>query len=191
MKRICVYCGSCIGNSVVYQSAAREFGASLAKRGIGLVYGGGKVGLMGVTADATMKADGNVIGVIPLGLMEKELEHKGLTELRVVNSMHERKLMMTELSDAFVALPGGIGTADEIFEVFGWMLLEIHRKPCGLINIDGYYDGFVMQLNRMVEDGFLKSEHLSQFIIASSVDDYFKKLQTWKFMTVNKWQIEL
>src|SRR5512146_155412 len=139
-KRICVFCGSNTGTRLAYVEAAQRLGVILAERKLGLVYGGGKVGLMGKLADAVLGAGGEVIGVIPQKLMRKEIAHAGLTDLRVVNSMHERKAMMAELSDAFIAMPGGFGTFEEFCEMVTWAQLGVHRKPCGLLNIEGYYD---------------------------------------------------
>src|SRR5262249_19565137 len=148
MKSIGVFCGSSFGAKPEYTAAAREVGALLARRGIALVYGGGKVGLMGVVADAALAEGGRVIGVIPQLLMKKEVAHAGLTELRVVASMTERKLLMGELSDAFIALPGGIGTLDEFFEVWTWTQLGLQTKACGLLNVDGFFDPLIEFLDR-------------------------------------------
>jgi uncharacterized protein (TIGR00730 family) len=155
--RICVYTGSRHGSRPEYEAAARSFGTLLAKRGIGLVYGGGHLGLMGVVADAALAAGGEVVGVIPRKLVEWEVAHPGLTALHVVQSMHERKQMMADLSDAFVALPGGIGTMEELFEVWAWLHLGYHQKPCALLNVAGFYDPLITFLDGMVEEGFLKS----------------------------------
>ncbi len=155
--RICVYTGSRHGSRPEYEAAARSFGTLLAERGIGLVYGGGHLGLMGVVADAALAAGGEVIGVIPQKLVEWEVAHPGLTQLHVVHSMHERKQMMADLSDAFVALPGGIGTMEELFEVWAWLHLGYHQKPCALLNVAGFYDPLITFLDGMVDEGFLKS----------------------------------
>ena len=154
--RICGYTGSRHGSRPEYQTAARDFGTLLAERGIGLVYGGGHLGLMGVVADAALAAGGEVVGVIPRKLVEWEVAHTGLTELHVVTSMHERKQMMADLSDAFVALPGGIGTMEELFEVWAWLHLGYHDKPCALLNVAGFYDPLIAFLDGMVGEGFLK-----------------------------------
>jgi uncharacterized protein (TIGR00730 family) len=143
----------------VYREAALEVGRELARRGIGLVYGGASVGLMGALADAALEAGGEVIGVIPRALVEKEISHRGLSELCVVESMHERKALMAERADAFLALPGGFGTLEEIFEALAWRQLRIHRKPCGLLNVAGYYDGLLAMLDHAVAEGFLRSEN--------------------------------
>ena len=141
MKRLCVFAGSSAGTRREYQAAAVDLGRVLATRGIGLVYGGARVGLMGAVADAVLAGGGEVIGVIPRALVEKEVAHSGLTDLRIVTSMHERKALMADLSDAFIALPGGWGTLDEMFEILTWAQLGLHRKPCGLLNVQGYFDG--------------------------------------------------
>ena len=155
--RICVYTGSRPGSRPEYQAAARGFGKLLAERGIGLVYGGGHLGLMGVVADAALAAGGEVVGVIPQKLVEWEVAHGGLTELHVVHSMHERKQMMADLADAFVALTGGIGTMEELFEVWAWLHLGYHDKPCALLNVAGFYDPLIAFLDGMVVEGFLKT----------------------------------
>jgi hypothetical protein len=159
LRRIAVFCGASAGGAPVYQEAAREVGRSLGRRGIGLVYGGGHVGLMGVLADACLGAGGSVIGVIPQALADREVAHSGLTELRVVDSMHERKAMMAELCDAFMALPGGYGTWDELFEALTWSQLEIHLKTCGLLNVNGYYDPMIAMVDTAVAEGFIRQIH--------------------------------
>lgn len=158
MKRICVFCGSTFGAKEQYKKAAQELGQLMAKKNIGLVYGGGNVGLMGEIANAVLKADGSVIGVIPNFMVEKELAHRQLTELKVVNSMHERKALMAELSDGFIALSGGIGTFEELFEILTWRQLGIHNKPCGILNVANYYDKLIDFINYSVEEEFVKSE---------------------------------
>ena len=157
--RICVFCGSNPGVRPEYARAARDLGSLLARRGIGLVYGGGAVGLMGAVADAALEAGGAVVGVIPQTLVARELAHPGLTELRIVRTMHERKATMAELSTAFVTLPGGFGTLDETCEMLTWAQLGIHAKPCGLLNVAGYFDPLLAFLERAVEEGFLHAEH--------------------------------
>jgi hypothetical protein len=152
----------------VYREAALEVGRELARRGIGLVYGGASVGLMGALADAALEAGGEAIGVIPRALVEKEIAHRGLSELCVVESMHERKALMAERADAFLALPGGFGTLEEIFEALAWRQLRIHRKPCGLLNVEGYYDGLLAMLDHAVAEGFLRSENRG-LIVSDSV----------------------
>ena len=157
--RICVFCGSRPGNRPEYVEAARTLGALLAERRIGLIYGGGNVGLMGVVADAALKGGGEVIGVIPTALVHRELAHDHLTELRVVDSMHERKALMAELSDAVIALPGGFGTFEELFETVTWSQLGIHRKAFGVLNVAGFYDGLLALVQHAVDEGFIPPEH--------------------------------
>jgi uncharacterized protein (TIGR00730 family) len=155
-KRICIFCGSSAGEHSLYADAAQAVGGLLCRRGIELVYGGGNVGLMGVLADACLAKGGRVIGVIPQALVDREVAHLGLTQLRVVASMHERKAAMAELSDAFVALPGGYGTWEELFEMLTWTQLGIQRKPCGLLNVNGYYDPLLELADQAVSEGFLR-----------------------------------
>lgn len=164
MKSICVYCGSSPGASETYASGARDLAKIFAEQQISLVYGGGSVGLMGILADEVMRLGGHVTGVIPLALMNKELGHTQLSTLHVVKNMHERKAMMSELSDGFIALPGGIGTLEEIFEMFTWLQLGIHSKPLGLLNIDGFYDKLILFLEHVVKNKFLESQHLNLLI---------------------------
>jgi uncharacterized protein (TIGR00730 family) len=159
LRRICVFCGSNIGTVRAYQQAAQAVGRLLCQRGMELVYGGGNVGLMGTLADACLNNGGRVIGVIPQALADKELAHAGLTELRVVSSMHERKSIMADLSDAFLCLPGGYGTWDEFFEVLTWSQLGIQRKACGVLNVNGYYDPLLAMADKAVAEGFLRDVH--------------------------------
>lgn len=159
MERVCVYCGSSPGHDPAYRRAAREMGEELVARDLGLVFGGGSVGLMGTVADAVMDGGGEAIGVIPEALEAREVAHGGLTELAVVGSMHERKRRMVELSDGFVALPGGLGTLEELFEVLTWAQLGIHEKPCGVLNVAGFYDGLVSHLDGATEAGFVSPAH--------------------------------
>jgi uncharacterized protein (TIGR00730 family) len=162
---ICVFTGSRQGRRADYVDTARRIGRELVERGYGLVYGGGNVGLMTVVADAVLESQGHVTGVIPETLVEKEVVHRGLSELRIVQSMHERKAMMAELSDGFVALPGGIGTMEEFFEVLSWAQLGMHNKPCGLLNVCGYYQSLVQFLDYAVEQDFLKPKHRALLIV--------------------------
>lgn len=164
MKSLCVYCGSSIGASQSYTEAARLLGKVMVDNNISLVYGGGKVGLMGVIADEVMRLGGEATGVIPKALMDKEVGHGGLTRLHIVNDMHERKAMMADLSDGFVAMPGGIGTLEELFEVFTWSQLGLHDKPIGLLNVDGFYDGLTAFLLHVVNEKFLRPEQASLLI---------------------------
>ena len=157
VKSLCVYCGSSSGKYPEYTEQARAFGVEMARRGIALVYGGGKVGLMGTMADAVLAGGGKVIGVIPRQLVELEVAHPGLSELQVVETMHQRKTRMYELSDAFVALPGGFGTMDEMFEMLTWAQLGLHRYPCAFLDVRGYYDGLRTMMDHMVDEGFVKA----------------------------------
>ena len=163
--RICVFTGSRPGARSEYAEAARQLGRLLVERGYGLVYGGGSVGLMAVVADAVLERHGQVIGVIPELLVDKELAHRGLSDLRIVKSMHERKAVMAELSDGFMGLPGGIGTMEEFFEVLSWAQLSLHDKPCGLLNVRGYYQHLVRFLDHAVDQSFLKPKHRSLLIV--------------------------
>lgn len=180
MQRLCVFCGSNVGDDAVYVQAARSMGKALAAANIGLVYGGGSVGLMGAIADAVLEAGGQVSGVIPRALVERELGHSGVTDLHIVGSMHERKALMAELSDGFVALPGGIGTLEELFEVWSWAQLGIHRKPCGLLNVRGFYDGLIAYLDAVVAHRFIKPGHRSLLIIAHQPDDLIGQLRRYR-----------
>jgi uncharacterized protein (TIGR00730 family) len=155
-RRLCVFCGSSHGSNPAYAEAAAHAGKELASRGIGLVYGGGNVGLMGVLADSVLAAGGHVTGVIPEALMAKEVGHRGLPDLRVVKTMHERKALMAELADGFVALPGGIGTFEEFFEIVTWAQLGLHSKPCGLLNVNGFYDPLLRLLDHAIAERFVK-----------------------------------
>ncbi|NUM36992.1 MAG: TIGR00730 family Rossman fold protein [Candidatus Brocadiae bacterium] len=187
MKNICIYCGSSQGSDPVYIQSAREIGKIIAQEGLTLVYGGGNVGLMGAVADAAMENSGRVIGVITKLLFDKELAHPNLTELHVVNSMHERKSLMANLADCFLALPGGLGTMDEIFEVCVWTQLGIHKKACGFLNIQGFYDDLLKFLDNMVEKQFLKQNHHSQILTSSIPKEIIKKLLETKVEASDKW----
>jgi len=178
LQRICVFCGSSVGSRPAYVEAAHELGRRLAERGLGVVFGGGKVGLMGVLADAALAAGGEAIGVIPEAMVAREIAHQGLTELRVVRSMHERKTLMADLADAFIALPGGYGTFEEFFEAVTWTQLGIHSKPCGLLNVAGYYDALLALLDRAVSDGFIREANRSLIVDASDVQTLLEKLET-------------
>jgi hypothetical protein len=164
MKAICVYCGSSMGVKAVYADAARAFAKAMVENGTSLVYGGGNVGLMGVIADEVMRLGGEVTGIIPHALMCKEVGHHGVTRLHVVKDMHERKALMAQLSDGFVAMPGGIGTLEELFEAFTWLQLGFHTKPVGLLNVDGFYDGLIAFLEHTVQQGFLKAKQAGLLI---------------------------
>jgi len=169
VRRLCVFCGSAPGAHASYGEAARALGLALARRGIGLVYGGGHTGLMGMVADAALEAGGQVIGVIPQTLVEREVAHRGLTELHVVHSLHERKALMGRLSDAFVALPGGFGTLDEFCEVVTWRQLGLHEKPCALLNINGYFDHFLTMLEHAQREGFIAARTMERLIVRNEV----------------------
>ncbi|HKE44209.1 MAG TPA: TIGR00730 family Rossman fold protein [Steroidobacteraceae bacterium] len=187
MKRICVFAGSSRGAREDYARAAEALARELVTRGYGVVYGGGKVGMMGVLADATLAAGGEVIGVIPRALLEKEVGHGGLTELRVVASMHERKAMMADLSEGFIALPGGLGTLEEFFEVLTWAQLGLHPKPCGLLNVSGYYDRLLQFLDFTVEERFVKSQHRGLVITSTSPAELLERLANYRPPQVEKW----
>jgi len=166
MQRICVFCGSQVGTNSLYQQAATDLGRLLAQHGYGLVYGGGHVGLMGVIADAVLASGGEVIGVIPESMVARELAHTGVTHLHVVPGMHERKARMAALADAFIALPGGYGTFEELFEVITWAQLGLHRKPIGLLNVAGYFNALKALVEHAITEGFIKSEHQRLLSIA-------------------------
>ncbi len=170
LKRLCVYCGSSYGSEPAYQRAASELGALLARRGIALVYGGGKVGLMGELARAVISAGGEVVGVIPRHLAQKEVAFTGISELRVVENMHERKAQMAELADAFLALPGGLGTLEELAEVLTWAQLGLHEKPCGLLNVGGYFDALLAFLDGMAAAHFLHPEHRDMLLVGTDAE---------------------
>jgi uncharacterized protein (TIGR00730 family) len=187
MKRICVFAGSSRGAREEYARAAQELARELVARGYDVVYGGGKVGMMGVLADATLAAGGRVIGVIPKALLAKEVGHGGLTELRVVGSMHERKAMMAELSVGFIALPGGLGTLEEFFEVLTWAQLGLHAKPCGLLNIGGYFERLLEFLDLTVSERFVKSEHRALVITSTSPAELLDRIAAYQPPRVEKW----
>ena len=176
MKNLGVFCGSHSGRGEVYRSAAAEFAREVARRGLTIVYGGGNVGLMGVVADAALAAGGRVIGVLPRFLQERELGHAALTELHLVDSMHERKAKMAELSDAFVALPGGLGTLEELFEAWTWMQLGLQHKPCGLLSVGGFFDPLLAFLDRASEEGFVTANHRALLKVASDPAVLLSKL---------------
>ena len=187
MKRVCVFCGSCLGSDPAFAAAARGLGALLAREAIGLVYGGARVGLMGTIADAVLAGGGEVIGVLPRALQERELAHEGLTQLHVVGSMHERKALMADLSDAFVALPGGFGTLDEFCEVLTWTQLGIHGKPCGLVNIGGYFDGLLAQMATAVAGGLTRPEHRDMVLVSADPEGLLARLRTYRPVHLSKW----
>ena len=179
MKSVCVFCGSSSGGPA-YADAARRFGAALARRGLGLVYGGGHVGLMGAVADAVLTAGATAVGVIPRFLVEKELAHRGLTELIVVETMHQRKTVMADRADAFAALPGGFGTADELFEILTWAQLGLHAKPVGLLNTAVFFDPLLSWLDHMVGERFLQPEHRDVVLTAAEPEELLDLLEAWR-----------
>ena len=187
MRRVCVFTGSSTGRAPEYRHAAEGLGRLLAQRGVGLVYGGARLGLMGAVANAVLAAGGAVTGVIPGAIAEKEIAHDGLTELHVVGSMHERKAMMAGLADAFVAMPGGWGTLEEFFEILTWAQLGLHEKPCGLLNVGGYFDGLLAFLAHATAEGFVRPEHASMFCVADTPADLLERLATCRTPHVQKW----
>ncbi len=187
MKSVCVFCGSNPGNDPVYATGARAMGAEIARRGLVLVYGGGAVGLMGVVADAALAAGGEVHGIIPRALREKEVGHNGLTRLEVVDTMHTRKARMAELSDGFIAMPGGIGTFEEIFEVWTWGQLGIHTKPLGFLNIAGFYDPLAAFLDGTVDAGFLKQTHRAMAMTDTEVATLLDRMEQYVPSATIKW----
>ena len=187
IRRVCVYCGANVGARPAYAEAARRLGRVLGERGLGLVYGGGNVGLMGVVADAALAAGAEVLGVIPQALVARELGHQGITELRVVETMHERKAVMAELADAFVALPGGLGTLDELFEAMTWAQLGLHQKPIGLLEVDGFFAPLVAYLDRAATEGFVRAEHRAALLVASEPELLLKRFATYRPPNVGKW----
>jgi len=187
MKRVCVFTGSAGGVRSEYPAAARSLGLLLAERGIDLVYGGARVGLMGVLADAALSAGGRVIGVIPQALIDKEVAHHGLTELRVVDSMHERKAMMADLADGFIAMPGGWGTLDELFEILTWAQLGLHRKPAGLLNVHGYYDRLLRYVEHATAEGFIRPQHAAMMLVAETPAALLERMGVYEAPVVQKW----
>lgn len=186
-RRVCVFCGSSRGGRPEYAAAARRIGALLAEREIGLVYGGGAVGLMGAVADAALAAGGEVIGVIPEALLEWEVAHQGLADLRVVRSMHERKALMADLSDAFAALPGGFGTLEELCEVLTWSQLGLHAKPVGLLNVAGYFDPLLALFDHAVEERFVRPAHRSLVLQSADESQLLELLASYDAAPLDKW----
>jgi uncharacterized protein (TIGR00730 family) len=189
MHRICVFCGSMPGARPGYLAAARAVGGLLARRGVGLVYGGGSIGLMGAVADAALAAGGEVIGVIPRSLEARELDHRGLTEQHVVGSMHERKKMMADLADAFIAMPGGMGTLEELAEILTWSQLGLHAKPkpLGLLDVEGYWSPLVAFFDHAVAERFIREEHRQLVLVDASPEGLLQKLEAYRPPTVEKW----
>jgi uncharacterized protein (TIGR00730 family) len=187
IRRVCVFCGSSAGNRAIYAEAAERLGAHLAGAGIGLVYGGGRVGLMGKIADAVLAAGGEAIGVIPRDLADKEIAHAALTKLHIVGSMHERKAMMADLADAFVLMPGGFGSWEEFCETVTWLQLGIHRKPCGVLNVAGYYDALLGLSAHAVAEGFLSAAHREMIVVGTDAAELLARLASVELPTNAKW----
>jgi uncharacterized protein (TIGR00730 family) len=187
VRSVCVFSGSSPGADLAYRAAARDLGRRLADRGIELVYGGAHVGLMGAIADAALEGGGRVTGVIPQSLVDREIAHPGLTDLRVVDSMHERKAQMAELADAFVALPGGVGTLEELFEVYTWNQLGLHAKPLGLFNVRGYFDGLVRFLDHAVQERFVTPQNRAMLLVGEDLDALLDGLAGWQGPAQPKW----
>lgn len=191
MKSICVFCGSSTGSNEIYKSTAKDLGKFMAEKDITLVYGGGNIGLMGVIANSALENNGKVIGVIPQSLLDKELAHEGVSKMYVVKSMHERKALMAQISDAFVALPGGFGTFDELFESLTWNQLEIMSKPIAVYNINGYFDHLINLLKQSVTENFLRKEHFKNLIVASEPEKLLQKLKKFTPVKAEKWIADL
>jgi uncharacterized protein (TIGR00730 family) len=187
MKSVCVYCGSSSGSKPVYEEAAKAFGRALVENGLSLVYGGGRVGLMGAIANEVLLHGGRAVGVIPELLMSKEVGHTGLTELHVVADMHERKKKMADLSDAFVSMPGGVGTFEELFEVYTWAQLGYHQKPVALLNVDGYYDPLIAMLKHTVNEGFMRAPFFDMLQIAATPLAMIEALRDYTPPSADRW----
>ena len=187
MRRVCVFCGSNAGANPAYAAGARQLGEELTRAGVGLVYGGSNVGIMQVVADTVLAGGGEVIGVIPRGLVERERAHLGLTELRVVETIHERKAQMNELSDGFIALPGGLGTLEEFFEAWSWGQLGVHAKPCGLLNVAGYYDRLLDFLDHARTEQFLRPDHRAMVLVEADPARLLKRFAAYAPPSVPKW----
>jgi uncharacterized protein (TIGR00730 family) len=187
VRRVCVFCGSSSGRAAAYAASARTFGAAAADRGLGLVYGGGKVGLMGAVADGALAAGGEVIGVIPQSLVDREIAHAGITDLRVVGTMHERKALMADLADGFIALPGGMGTLEELFEVYTWTQLGLHSKPLGLFDVRGYYAQLAAFLDHAVAERFVTAEHREMLVVEDRAETLIEAFRRWRPPVRTKW----
>ncbi|MEJ8567066.1 TIGR00730 family Rossman fold protein [Elongatibacter sediminis] len=187
MKRICVYCGSNPGRRPDYRAAARSLGEELVRRGIGLVYGGASIGVMGAVADAVLEGGGEVIGIIPHALAAREVAHTGLTQLDVVDSMHQRKARMAELSDGFIALPGGWGTLEELFEALTWSQLGLHHKPCGLLNISGYFNHLEAFLEHTMAEQFVRTDYRPMMMMEDEPATLLNRFATYRAPRVHKW----
>jgi uncharacterized protein (TIGR00730 family) len=187
IRRICVFCGSNRGSDPAYLDAARVLGQLFAREGVALVYGGGSVGLMGELADAVLQAGGEVIGVIPHALWAREVGHRGLTDLRIVDTMHERKAMMADLADAFIALPGGLGTLEEILEIWTWAQLGLHQKPVGFLDVNGFFASLMQFLDRAVSEQFLKPQHRAVALVERDPAVLLERFEKWRPPRVEKW----
>jgi uncharacterized protein (TIGR00730 family) len=188
MKRVCVYCGSAAGGRAEYAEAARILGETLAERGLGLVFGGGRIGMMGVLARAALARGGEAVGVIPRALLEQGLAQANVTDLRVVETMHERKALMAELSDAFVALPGGLGTMEEFLEILTWAQLGLHGKPCGLLNVACYFDHLISLIDHGVHEGFIEEVYRGLFVVGRRPEELLDKLASYRAPRADKVQ---
>lgn len=187
MKTVCVFCGSATGESGSYEKAARLLGRTLARRGLRVVFGGGQVGLMGALADAVLDAGGEAVGVMPKALLEKEIGHQSLTELHVVGTMHERKALMADLSDGFIALPGGYGTFEELLEVLTWAQLSLHEKPCGLLNVEGFYDALLSLFDHAVGEGFVRGDHRALALTEEDPERLLDLMLNYTVPSTEKW----
>lgn len=187
MKNIAVFCGSNTGNNPLFKEAAYNLGSTMATRSLGLIYGGARVGLMGAVANGVLDNNGKVIGVIPSFLREKELQHDSLSEMIVVETMHDRKAKMYDLSDGIISLPGGFGTMDEMFEFLTWGQLAIHRKPTGLLNIDGYYDSLLDFIDTTIDKGFVKEEYRSMLLVSDNVEELLQRMKQYVPSANDKW----
>lgn len=187
IKSIVVFCASSLGNSIIYEDQAKSVGYTFAQRNIQLVYGGGRAGLMGVVANAALEKGGEVVGVIPHFLNSKEREHRGVTKLITVDSMHDRKRIMNDHAEGIIALPGGFGTLEELFEMITWAQLGLHAKPVGILNIDGFYDHLIKFMDHMVNEGLLKQENRKMLLISDSIEDLLNQMENYKALAVPKW----
>ena len=187
IKRVCVFCGSSVGGDPALAAAAKTVGEVLARRGLELVYGGGNVGLMGIVADAALGGGGRVTGVIPQALVDRELAHRGISDLRIVSSMHERKALMADLSDAFIALPGGYGTIEEFCEILTWAQLGLHQKPFGLLNVQRFYDAFIAHIDHAVRMKFIRQQHRELLLVDTTIEGLLEQFARFKPLPVHKW----
>lgn len=187
IKSVCIYCGSSLGNRPEYAEQAANLARMLVRNGISIVYGGARVGIMGVIADTALAEGGKVLGVIPRSLVEKEVAHQGLSKLHVVESMHERKALMAELSDGFIALPGGMGTLDELFEVLTWAQLGFHSKPCGVLNVSSYYDQLLSFISMASSEGYIRPQHRDMLIVSDNPEELIALFEAYRPPAVKKW----